>query len=385
MKKQSLIFIIGIFILASIVLSGRQIEKYWKDCYQAGKLILNEKLRIDSSSLPEDEVLRDISRFTETKKGFVFISDAWLHKIFIFDASGKFVKSVGRKGNGPGDLYLPGELGCINHDVFVWESGNQRFSLFSESGEFLNFFKIKNRLFINKVRVSSNNNIIMGTVNYRFGTGKDQESVIGLYSRDFEFVKVLFSHSFCQFKHILKPEEATLPIPFAPLVSWDLAPNGNVIVGFQRKYEIEIHDPARGKISSFSHQYTPIEVTNEDKEEFFASIISGDANSISRGADEFTRKHTAFPKFKPAFKDIVVDSDNNILVFPYPDSKNKKKIYFDAFDAGGHFINRVELIVETSPVIDFSKTRFNKDYLWVVVTDEDGERSLVKFIKGSGN
>lgn len=59
---------------------------------------------------------------------------------------------------------------------------------------------------------------------------------------------------------------------------------------------------------------------------------------------DYIEKNTKFPKVKPAFNSILVDSEGNILVHAYRKNKDEMYKYFDSFDSKGNFIANVQVI-----------------------------------------
>ena len=72
--------------------------------------------------------------------GDVYVTDRNNHCVQVFSQNGKFLRTFGRHGNGPGELYLP--LGIrVDHDyVYVVERGNYCVSVFYTSGEYITSF-----------------------------------------------------------------------------------------------------------------------------------------------------------------------------------------------------------------------------------------------------
>jgi len=94
-----------------------------------------------------------------------------------------------------------------------------------------------------------------------------------------------------------------------------------------------------------------------------------------QGAPDHILKYTEFPRFKPAFREIIVDSDGNIWVWTYRDNINEGFKYFDVFDPDGQFIGNIHITGEASFP---RRTTIRDGAFWQVKTDEEG---LVKVIK----
>jgi len=105
--------------------------------------------------------------------------------------------------------------------------------------------------------------------------------------------------------------------------------------------------------------------------------------SFSRGGvstkeiPEYIEKNIKFPKVKPAFNSILVDSEGNILVHAYRKNRDEMYKYFDSFDSKGNFIANVQVIGDisfpASPWISFVGRSF-----W---RQKAGEDELMKVVK----
>ena len=165
--------------------------------------------------------------------------------------------------------------------------------------------------------------------------------------------------------------------PFSPRVYWDVSPDGKIYIGFSKQFEIELHDSQKGKVSSFIHSYKPVKVTNEDKDKFFAGMTYGSSGgTVKQGAPDHIIKNTEFPKSKPAFKQILIDSEGNILVWVYSRNREEETKLFDAFDAKGKFIGNVQIKGEG---VFPSRVIVKDGSFWLIQTDEEGLIRVVKY------
>ena len=61
----------------------------------------------------------------------VYVSDFKYNRIFKFDKTGKFLKSIGQKGSGEGELKTPGGVTVAGNEVIVCDTGNHRLQVFT--------------------------------------------------------------------------------------------------------------------------------------------------------------------------------------------------------------------------------------------------------------
>ncbi len=68
----------------------------------------------------------------------IYVVDSGNQRIQKYDKNLKYVCTIGRKGQGPGEFLTPGSIDVdINGNIWVWDYGNQRIQRFSPEGEYL--------------------------------------------------------------------------------------------------------------------------------------------------------------------------------------------------------------------------------------------------------
>lgn len=94
---------------------------------------------------PDEEKFFEVpSKIALDSRDRVYISDTYNFCIKVFDAAGKYIRTIGRKGRGPGDLIGPGSIGfSTSGNLWVLEKGNRRFQCFDAAGKSKTIFKYK--------------------------------------------------------------------------------------------------------------------------------------------------------------------------------------------------------------------------------------------------
>jgi hypothetical protein len=96
-----------------------------------------EELRIGSDA-DDASGFSDIRGLLVTRSGSIWVLEASLQEIRVFDASGKHLRTVGRKGKGPGEFtYADGMAAAPDGMVWVHDPQNARFSIFDQDGKFV--------------------------------------------------------------------------------------------------------------------------------------------------------------------------------------------------------------------------------------------------------
>ena len=382
MKNCQKILSFFLILLITAFLTFAQ-EKSLADIYKTGKVKFIKELVLSDESLPEGEFFNSIIDVVTDNNGFIYVCDYRANNIRKFNAKGEFMKVIGKEGQGPGDFNRPSRVEIIQDRLVVWESRNLRISILNLNGDFIKSIPhdFRQHGWPYKMRALRDEKIILETEkSYPGDPKRAQERILRLYSQDMKYQKAIYEHEVLRNRYITEPVRINVPIPFSANVYWDVSPKGKIIIGFSEKYEIEIHDPLKGKTVSFDHKYEPVEVTKKDKEIYFAgmttSFTDGTTEQIKRGAPDYIVENTEFPKYKPAFDDILCDSEGNIWVHSYCKDPKEQSRSFDVFDEGGRFINRVKIEGEGYYP---RRVKIKKGAFWRVETDKDGFYRVVKY------
>ncbi|MGB8959242.1 MAG: NHL repeat-containing protein [Candidatus Aminicenantales bacterium] len=99
-------------------------------------------------SFPQEEELRKDAGLwgarymTIDGTGDLFISDSRAHRILMFDSSGRFIRSIGKKGQAPGEFLFPRGIAHDGKGLIVNDTGNHRLQFFDSNGGFLSSFAV---------------------------------------------------------------------------------------------------------------------------------------------------------------------------------------------------------------------------------------------------
>ena len=354
--------------------------KILSDLYKTGKILLRPELALDDQSMPKGVIFESPFDIEEDPRGNVYVLDYRANNIKIFSSEGKFINTIGRQGQGPGEFNGPFFLAVTKDRIYVWDFRNRRICVLTHDGEFIiskEIPKIRER--IQNIKPLPNGDVIVEKeITYYEDLGRPQECKIELYSADLEYKKTIYSKNIWRTRYIKKPGLRNIPQPYPPLVYWDVSPRGQIVLGYSEKYEIEIYDSQGSKISSFTQSYEPVKLAKADKDAFFKNIVSFSSDGQrKRGAPDFIVKNTKFPDHKPAFQGLLVDSEGNILVCPYREKRTENYRCFDSFDPDGKFIGHVQIVGEAnlpwhnSCIVDHS--------FWAIEMNRD--ESQVKIVR----
>jgi len=380
MKTVKFLILVLIFLSAIFVFIQADNQESLASLYTGGKVRFVKELVLDDSSMPEDVFFESPFYIESDAKGNIYVCDYKANNIKKFDASGKFIKIIGREGQGPGEFGAPSQAACAKDRLIVWEMRNRRISALTLDGEYITGKKLTSRgEWLQNMRSLPNGDVVIGMETMFFSElDKPQEYTIQIFSPDLEQKKSIYSHDFWQNKIIRGEFRGNIPQPFPPLVYWDVSPEGKIVIGFSEKYEISIYDSEKGKLSTFTHPWKPVKITEQDKKAHFDGMSFSIGGVSKKEIPDYIEKNTKFPKVKPAFNSILVDYEGNILVHAYRKDKDEMYKYFDSFDSEGNFISSVQVIGDipfpASPRVSFTGRSF-----WRMETGEDELFKVIKY------
>jgi hypothetical protein len=93
---------------------------------------------------PVDGQFRQVTDMAWDANDTTFISDGYINsRVAVYDKNGKWVKSFGEPGSGPGQLNTPHSIATDSQgNVYVANRGNARIEVFDNSGKYLRQIKI---------------------------------------------------------------------------------------------------------------------------------------------------------------------------------------------------------------------------------------------------
>lgn len=99
-----------------------------------GELFEYEKVvEIRSDTTNQEAILWRTSSFIIDDENQIFVADSNNHRIAVFDFTGKYQRSIGREGDGPGEFRYPSMIRYINGKLQI-PTRNQRVTIYNTDG-----------------------------------------------------------------------------------------------------------------------------------------------------------------------------------------------------------------------------------------------------------
>ena len=334
------------------------LESY-KIANEPTQLHLEKKLTIDTEKESIAETgLTEIYYFDVDSEGNIYFGNNRPQDNYIikFNGNGNFVKSFGRKGQGPGELQEP-LFPVITHqdEVLVMDEGKSKLFFFTREGDYMKsipqdaatvaLFPLENG---NYLRVS----------------------VIYTYPSDY----LLFSLSSSDLKEIKELERLTYPLfmrgkekATTPGFLWSVTKTNIYFGNEERGYEINVFDLEGNLVRKIRKDYRKIRIPDEYIKEKTESM------------DEAWRQRSYFPEYFPPFQCGFVDDKERLFIITNEKGNLSGEYMCDIFNPEGVFFARASVTGIIDLGIIFLPPIARKNLLYCVQEKENGYQKLVVY------
>ncbi len=311
--------------------------------------------------------------------GNIYVTDWDRKTVKKFDSYGKFLQSIGRPGQGPGEFQNISEVRFdIDGNIYLNDVSHQRISFLSREGNYLR--GIKSPSVFERVAINSRGFYIARYIeNLELGQGKKWDYVYGLFDDEFNLLKEFLRlpqgvnvQSKKNEDYLAKVFADSLSrIAFAPFVNYVLDKNDLIYFGYPKNYEIKVYSSEGRLMKIIQRDFKPVEIRKKHKEYFeqnqseqFQSKMTALDNSLKKKVFELIK----YPKYKPAYERFTLME--NGWIFVVVDSVCNEYTSVDIFSKDGEYLAQFKTDISTNWL------SFNNGKAYAVATIDD-----YKFIK----
>jgi hypothetical protein len=267
----------------------------------------------------------DISHLTADAQGRIYALDRKESHVKVFDAEGRYLRTIGRPGQGPGDLNEPIFVYFLRNELLVTQY--ERLSFFSSDGDLLRTVPMVKET-PSRARCNSRGNIIGTTTFFDPATPNTFAHVLKLYDPEINPIKELARIQ-------LERSIGRNINPMRPTVYMTVDDQDNIIFGYPERYEIQVFDPDGNLKRKIVKAYKPVIVTEDEK----AASVEGAPPQMK----------FAFPEHHPPYLRFIHDETGRLYVQTYEKAAMREVYLHDVFDRDGRYIAKIPL--KRTPVL----------------------------------
>jgi hypothetical protein len=347
----------------------------------------------------------------ELRDGSTLVVDGRSVAVREYDTNGAYVRTFGRRGQGPGEYLRPGMLGELRDGrIILVDGANARVNVYSRGGEPAQTWSIKamgSNVSSSRVTVDTTGTAVVAAS--AFGGGIAEGLRLLRFAPDGRIVDTVHAPTFPFTPPLAELKTTRMSafqvIPFFPTPRWVWSPLGYLVTGVPTRYAFELRIPRtrtppagvaipamqyRGPtalwsptdpVVSIRHTVPPVPVSDEQRSAERALVQAN-----MRMADPtYNYDGPEIPRIKPPYKDLRVGDDGSIWVYlsmpgeryvpepratpsPMPQPtvpRWREPRVHDVFEPDGRYLGRV-----TIPN-DVTLIRMTRGRVWGTFADED--------------
>ena len=306
--------------------------------------------------------------------GNLYVADQQPAVIRMFAPDGRFVRTIGREGQGPGE-FVVGFISARGGHVAVQDPRTSRLSLFDTAGTFIRSWSTgcciwswinldrQHRVYVPVMTppdVDASNRYVrydtLGAVIDTVAVPKGEEPKMWTVRAGSGSNRL----------------QMMTPVPFTPQMRHALAPDGSIVFGWTGEYRL-VRTDGQDTLGVMSRDWTPDPLSQERRQRH----VDGMIERMGPGMDEVTLRNSfpvgEIPATLPAFADLNVDGAGNVWLTTDADSASAR---FDVFSAEGAWLGRVVLPESFDP---FTPSVWGADRVYMAREDEDGVPYIARY------
>ncbi len=300
---------------------------------QDATVIFEEDLSIEPVDEKGNIRIYTPTRFAVDESGQIFICDYRDSSVKVFDNQGQFVRTIGRKGSGPGEFENVGRVYCLpDGKLMMVDFGLRRGSLFSKDGRFISSHKFLrsgyNMFFFTESFYVREESIVEADK-----TPKGYKTILFIKAYDYKGEEIFSYGEFQESQSALVDEGGrkftyTRPYDVESVLAGDQK-NKHLYHCLSDQYLIEVFDNEGRLIRKIDRPYNRMPVTELDKKRYLEGFRASSERDLA-----LIEKNAEMPKLKPVCKRMLVDDEGRLWV-ELNEKKEENSLTLTAYDIFG--------------------------------------------------
>jgi hypothetical protein len=313
---------------------------------------LTEEMSCGEEAQPEAAMLNKPLDLKVDDQGRVYVMDWGDMHIKVYDGQGRFLRTISRSGQGPGEFGTPAFFTLMTDGrICILDGGQRRVTFLSNEGRYLSSFPFKD--YFRSLAVDAQNRL------YLAKWGSVDEPKLSTESREIPYITRIFRTDdsgkdmvhltdFLGEALVMKAMSggSVMSVGGMYMIIWNVNPQGKLYGGLNENYRLNAYG-TDGKIEfTFGREFTPLQ--------------------NPRYSGQVGQKKTL-----PALARTIVFDDENNLWLELHRSDGAKGYTYDVFSPEGIYLKQIK--------IDQRIYQVKNDKIYSLVRPEDGFPSIKRF------
>jgi len=304
----------------------------------------------------------------EISDKYIYVLDSKMAKVKVYDLKGRFIREIGRKGEGPGEFMIPVNF-CLsaNGDIYIYDIQRRRMSVFSSEGSYKRDFIVEKPL---------PGKFYVDEKNYIYTTFEELTSEKFL-NMDINFAKInsegkvekifykAFSLTLIPFKREGMKGNLYYEHPYMTHLYFTNAPTDIFVLMNSMRYEILLFSKKGDILSRILKKEESSRVTQKEKEIALSKERTGIPKEL--------QKYATFSETRPFCTNLLSDEKGRIYVERFkPVTEKGTSFTYEIFNRKGEYLYRLSL--------DFKIDLIKNGYICTVsIKEETGEIKIIRY------
>jgi hypothetical protein len=351
-------------------------------------------MSIGAADGAEDYLIGEIGDMALGRDGSLFVYDGQVPVVRQYDASGKFVRRVGRSGSGPGEYRsVSGIATTPDGRLLVWDTGNWRVNVYAANGDFVSQWMTPSGMsgggtaqYSRALTVDTSGRVVARKTIFDLRNIDNRPTVWLRFRPDGTPLDTLHEPPATTLGMMTARAgrvSVTQPVPFAPKRMVTFSPLGYLVAGYPTRYAFEIHQ-GRSVVSVRRDARADL-VTRAERAEGRRNL----EERMRQTDPAWSWNGPEIPDTKPLYHGIHLGLDGRIWISLTPEPSNRPGSVFgsigqggqrprpaadqapprptshDVFEPDGTYIGQVQVPAGVSPVLR------KGDQIWAVAIGDD--------------
>jgi hypothetical protein len=285
---------------------------------------LMHELTIGSENDSEDAMIFEIRSVQAGAGGEIFVLDGKINLIKVYGPDGRHLRTIGRKGQGPGELQSPSRMTMTaDGNLCILDVGNSRVSLFSPEGKCLKEVPFKGWRPIRFLPDSRGGG---------YGDLLDLQGGVKDVLLKFDS-KLDKAATIATLVIVENPSDQMNPMEMFRLI-YQVDPKDRIVWASSGAYELNVVDADGKTVRKILRDYEKRSYSRADKDRLIKERFGG--QPPPSGAE------IIFPPHRPVLYHFVLDDEGRYYVRTF-EKDDAGRFFYDVFDQEGRFFARFSL------------------------------------------